>query len=194
MTYVACHILLLLTFLSVFTIRRNKTTAMKIIPQPQNGAVIVVYEIAAKNGIVAGRSYYLQRGELNLVAPLATVIKQRVRCTEAKLIWGFDDKRTTFIPLSHRLDGYKKKEAPIEKVGKWEVSKRLENDNFGYIYCMSTLVPASNEISPPASLRPAFTWRQISQIWRPLKQQQSHAIRSDCVSLLCHPEQRRVMW
>lgn len=40
----------------------------------------------------------MQRGELNLVAPLATVIKQRVRCTEAKLIWSFDDKRTTFIP------------------------------------------------------------------------------------------------
>lgn len=40
------------------------------------------------------------------MAPLAAVIKQRVRCTEAKLIWSFDDKRTTFIPPSHSLDGW----------------------------------------------------------------------------------------
>lgn len=29
-----------------------------------------------KNGIVAGRRYYFVKGELNLVAPLAAVIKQ----------------------------------------------------------------------------------------------------------------------
>lgn len=51
----------------------------------------------------------MRRGEPNLVAPLATVIKQRVRCTEAKLIWSFDDKSTTFIPPLHirRTAGWK---------------------------------------------------------------------------------------
>lgn len=43
------------------------------------------------------------------MAPLATVIKQRVRCTEAKLIWSFDDKRTTFIPPTHMPDGWKER-------------------------------------------------------------------------------------
>lgn len=69
--------------------------------------------------MVDGRSYYLQRRELNLVAPLATVIKQRVRCTEAKLIWSFDDKRTTFILPSHRPDGRKGKEG---------IERRTERD------------------------------------------------------------------
>lgn len=84
---------------------------MKIIPPPhpvpQNEAVIAVLEIARKNGIVAGGSYYFaEGGERNLVAPLASVIKQRVRCTKAKLIWSFDDKRTTFIPRHrHWMDG-----------------------------------------------------------------------------------------
>lgn len=57
----------------------------------------------------------MQRGELNLVAPLATVIKQRVRCTEAKLIWSFDDKRTTFIPPTHTPDGWKRRGRPTER-------------------------------------------------------------------------------
>lgn len=56
----------------------------------------------------------MQRGELNLVAPLATVIKRRVRCTEAKLIWSFDDKRTTFILPTQSLDGWKGKGGPTE--------------------------------------------------------------------------------
>lgn len=58
----------------------------------------------------------LWRGEL--VAPLATVIKQRVRCTEAKLIWSFDDKSTTFIPPTHMLDGWKGRGRPTERRGK----------------------------------------------------------------------------
>lgn len=61
----------------------------------------------------------MQRGELNLVAPLATVIKQRVRCTEAKLIWSFDDKRTTFIPPTHTLgwmEGERKTNREKEKM------------------------------------------------------------------------------
>lgn len=57
----------------------------------------------------------MQRGELNLVAPLATVIKRRVRCTEAKLIWSFDDKRTTFIPPAHIPDGWKGRGRPTER-------------------------------------------------------------------------------
>lgn len=60
----------------------------------------------------------MQRGELNLVAPLATVIKQRVRCTEAKLIWSFDDKRTTFIPPTHAgwMEGERKTNRENEKM------------------------------------------------------------------------------
>lgn len=60
----------------------------------------------------------MRRGELNLVAPLATVIKQRVRCTEAKLIWSFDDKSTTFIPPTHMLDGWQERGRPTERSGK----------------------------------------------------------------------------
>lgn len=69
----------------------------------------------------------LQRGELNLVPPLATVIKQRVRCTEAKLIWSFDDKGTTFIPptLAGRTG-----EATEDR----EMRTLRENNNFCYIY------------------------------------------------------------
>lgn len=62
MTYVARHINLLLAFLPIFTIQANKGSAMKIIPLPQNGVVIVVQEIVVKNGTVAGRSYYFVEG------------------------------------------------------------------------------------------------------------------------------------
>lgn len=61
-TYVACHILLLLPFLPIFTTQPNKGSAMKIITIPWNRVVIVVWEIAVKNGIVAGRSYYFAEG------------------------------------------------------------------------------------------------------------------------------------
>lgn len=79
----------------------------------------------------------LQRGELNLVAPLATVIKQRVRCTEAKLIWSFDDKRTTFIPPTHMLDGWKGERKINREKSKMRTLSETENNNFCYIYVNS---------------------------------------------------------
>lgn len=58
MTYVARHI----NLLPIFIVQANKGSAMKIIPLPQNGVVIVVQEIVVKNGTVAGRSYYFVEG------------------------------------------------------------------------------------------------------------------------------------
>lgn len=74
-------------------------------------------------------------GELNRAAPLATAIKRRVRCTEAKLIWSFDDKRTTFILLSYGRDGRMTEKEDQQGGGENEKSlRRLENNNFCYIY------------------------------------------------------------
>ena len=135
------------------------------------------------------------------MAPLATVIKQGVRCTEAKLIWSFDDKRTTFIPPTRTQDGLKGRGEPTEKRRKWELSQRLENNNFCYIYVNTGCREPSDVLhflpmksfSPPTlciSCSPQMTNIRVPQGFKEVEQDQSHPIRSDCVFLLCHPQQQ----
>lgn len=64
----------------------------------------------------------MRRGDLGPVAPLASVIEQRVGCTEAKLIWRSDDKRRTFIPPARRRD--------VCRTGR----QRRGDNNLGYTY------------------------------------------------------------
>lgn len=146
----------------------------------------------------------MQRGELNLVAPLATVIKQRVRCTEAKLIWSFDDKRTTFIPPTHMLDGWKGERKTNREKGKMRISRRLENNNSCYIYvntgcrkpCDVLHFQSMKSVPLPAFCISCFSLTTNIRVpggFKKAEQDQSHPIRSDCVFLLCHPQQQRVM-
>lgn len=47
--------------------------------------------------------------------------QQRVRCTEAKLIWSFDDKSATFTPPAHtedsRMEGRKERQRKTNRGG-----------------------------------------------------------------------------